>query len=591
MQGKKRPLNAGKTVIKLLSYMLRDKYILVIAAACALTTPLFTVRATYLLKPAINDYIMPLVGAKSIDLSEFIKVLIRMGAYYLLAAVTLLIQTKIMTRVCQDTVNWLRCDLFEHMQTLPISYFDLKPRGEIMSCYSSDLYTLSVMLKQSLPQLINGVISIVSIFISMLMLDFGLTAVVIVYLLIVVFVNKYIIGSGARYSGATQEAIRQVNGFVEEMVDGQDVVKLFTGEDRCREQFTARSSALYESSMKARLFTGIIFPVSSGLSNAGITLVAVIGVFMVIKNTLDVGAVCTFIQLYRQFHIPVVQVSRQLSNVFSALAGAERIFLMLAEDPEKNEGSVRLADGGGEAPTIEIRDMTFGYKADQQILKGISLTVKPGQKVAFVGASGAGKTTAASLINRFYDVTGGSITYDGVDIKQIDKQDLRKQIAVVLQDTHLFTGTILENIRFGRLEATDEEVKTAAEMVNADFFIEHLPEKYDTYLESDGAMLSDGQRQLISIARTAVSGAPILIMDEATSLVDTRTELLIEQGLRALMEHKTVFLIAHRLSTVRNADLIVVLKDGQIAECGNHEELMERKGMYYDLNTGSYELL
>ena len=588
---KKKPKNFRKTMIKLLGYMMKDKFILIIATACAMVTPVFTVRATYLLKPAINDYIMPLVGAETVDLSDFIKVLAKMGMFYLLAAGTLLIQTKLMTKVCHDTINSIRCDLFEHMQTLPISYFDTMPRGQIMSCYSSDVYTLSTMLKQSLPQLVNGVVSMVSIFASMLTLDLKLTAVVVVYLFIVVFVNKYIISNGAKYSKDTQESIREMNGFIEEMVDGQELVKLYTREDQLREQFAKESDDLYETSTKARLFTSIIFPISNGLSNTGFALVAIIGVYMVMKGSMDVGTVCAFIQFYRQFHIPVVQVSRQLGNVFSALAGAERIFIMLAEPSETNEGSIRLEGEKEEAGDIDLKDMVFGYVPEKQVLKGIDLNVKPGQKIAFVGSSGAGKTTIASLINRFYDVTGGSITYDGTDIRQIDKYDLRKQISIVLQDTHLFTGTIMENIRFGRLEATDEEVKAAAKMVNADFFIEHLPDKYDTYLESDGAMLSDGQRQLLSIARAAVSKAPILIMDEATSLVDTRTELLIEQGLRALMDHKTVFMIAHRLSTVRNADIIVVLKNGLIAECGNHDELMALKGMYYDLNTGSYELL
>ena len=588
---KKKPKNFRKTMIKLLGYMMKDKFILIIATACAMVTPVFTVRATYLLKPAINDYIMPLVGAETVDLSDFIKVLAKMGMFYLLAAGTLLIQTKLMTKVCHDTINSIRCDLFEHMQTLPISYFDTMPRGQIMSCYSSDVYTLSTMLKQSLPQLVNGVVSMVSIFASMLTLDLKLTAVVVVYLFIVVFVNKYIISNGAKYSKDTQESIREMNGFIEEMVDGQELVKLYTREDQLREQFAKESDDLYETSTKARLFTSIIFPISNGLSNTGFALVAIIGVYMVMKGSLDVGTVCAFIQFYRQFHIPVVQVSRQLGNVFSALAGAERIFIMLAEPSETNEGSIRLEGEKEEAGDIDLKEMVFGYVPEKQVLKGIDLNVKPGQKIAFVGSSGAGKTTIASLINRFYDVTGGSITYDGTDIRQIDKYDLRKQISIVLQDTHLFTGTIMENIRFGRLEATDEEVKAAAKMVNADFFIEHLPDKYDTYLESDGAMLSDGQRQLLSIARAAVSKAPILIMDEATSLVDTRTELLIEQGLRALMDHKTVFMIAHRLSTVRNADIIVVLKNGLIAECGNHDELMALKGMYYDLNTGSYELL
>ena len=591
MNAGKKTIDNRKTIFKLLGYMLRDRFILIIALACALVTPLFTVRATYLLKPAINDYIMPLVGAENVDLSDFVKILAVMCMFYILAALTLLIQTKLMTRVCHDTINSIRCDLFEHMQTLPVSYFDLKPRGTIMSCYSSDVYTLSVMLKQSLPQLVNGIISIVSIFSSMLILDVRLTAVVTVYLVIVVFVNKYIIGSAAGYSKATQDAIRKMNGFIEEMVDGQEVVKLYTREDRLREQFAAQSSELFDTTVKTRLFTGIIFPVSNGLSNTGFALTAIIGMFMVIRNALDIGTVCTFIQFYRQLHIPVVQVSRQLGNIFSALAGAERIFLMLDESSETNDGTIRLSDAGEAPSAIRFRDTVFGYTAEKQILKGIDLDVRPGQKIAFVGSSGAGKTTAASLINRFYDVSGGSITYNGVDIKDIDKYDLRKQISVVLQDTHLFTGTIMENIRFGRPDATDEEVRAAAKMVNADFFIEHLPDKYDTYLESDGAMLSDGQRQLLSIARAAVSKAPVLIMDEATSLVDTRTEQLIEQGLRSLMDRKTVFMIAHRLSTVRNADIIVVLKNGLIAECGSHEELMKLKGMYYDLNTGSYELL
>lgn len=586
-----KPKNTKSTILQLLKYMTKYKLQLLIACICAVITPILSVRGTFLLKPAINDYIIPLIGMENPDLSAFVAVLLKMGMFYVLAACTLFIQTKLMTKICHETIFELRSDMFEHMQHLPVSYFDVNARGKIMSSYISDVNTLTIMLKQSVPQLINGAVSIVSIFISMMVLSVRLTMVVIIYVLVVIVVNRFLIGNSAKYTKATQESMREMNGLIEEMVDGQNEIKLFTREDEMRSQFRQESKHQFDVSVEAKTYTSALFSISEGLSNLGFALCAVIGVLLAIRGKSDVGTICAFIQYYKQFHIPVVQVSRQIANVMSALAGSERIFALLNEEYETNEGKEVLPPDYKLKEGIEIKDLVFGYKPEHMVLKNINLNVKAGQKVAFVGSSGAGKTTVANLINRFYDVTGGYISIDGINVNDIEKSSLRNLTSIVLQDTHLFTGTIRDNIRFGRLDASDSEVEDAAKLVNADFFIEHLPDKYETYLESDGAMLSDGQRQLLAVTRAAVSKAPILIMDEATSSVDTRTEQLIEQGLRALMKDKTVFMIAHRLSTVRTADIIVVLDHGSIVECGNHDELMKLKGRYYDLNTGSSELL
>ena len=580
----KKPRNTKKTVLQLFKYMMRHKFLLIIACICSVTAPVFTARATFLLKPAINDGIIPLFGQPDPDFSPFVKILVQMAVMYVGAALTSFFQTLLMTKLCHETVAEIREDLFAHMQQLPLSYFDTVGRGKVMSAYSSDLYTLMLMLKMSVPQILSGVVSIVSIIASMLILNVSLTAFVAAYLVIVVVVNRFVVARTARYTKNTQESIREMNGFIEEMVEGQNVIRLFTKEDDMRSQFRKQSEELYGVCADAKTFTNIIYPVNSGVSNLGFTAVAVFGVFLIIRGLSDVGSVCAFIQYYRQFGTPVLQVSQQVSNVFSALAGAERIFVMLSEDCEVNEGGKVLEENTVLRTGIVFKDVDFGYSKDRPVLKDFSLEITPGQRVAFVGASGAGKSTIAGLIDRFYDIDGGCITYDGTDIRDIDKYCLRKKIAVVLQDTHLFTGTIMENIRFGRPEASDEEVRAAAKMANADFFIEHLPEKYDTVLEADGTMLSDGQRQLIAIARAAVSKAPILILDEATSLLDTRTEKMIEDGLCQLMKSKTVFMIAHRLSSVKNADVIVVLKDGAIAERGTHEELMKKRGVYFALN-------
>ena len=551
-----------------------------------------------------------------------------LACIYGVGVLSSLFWNRAMAIVTQGSLEKLREMMFNRMQDLPIRYFDTHQRGDIMSHYTNDIDTLRQMISQSMPQFLNSIISIVSVLISMLLLNIPLTLVTLVMVGVTLFATKKIGALSARYFIAQQKDIATVNGYIEEMIDGQKVVKVFVHEKQAKEEFEQLNDRLCEASTNANTFANILGPVNNNLGHVQYALTAVVGGILAIKGVhsfsgpIMVGTVVAFLQYTRNFSMPISQVSQLFNSVLSALAGAERIFNMIDEPSEVDDGYVTLVNAK-EAPDgtltecsertgvwawkhphkadgtitytkvqgrVEFDDVTFGYEENKTVLNGISLYAKPGQKIAFVGSTGAGKTTITNLINRFYDVPDGKIRYDGININKIKKDDLRRSLSMVLQDTHLFTGTVMDNIRYGKLDATDEEVIKAAKLANADSFIRHLPEGYDTMLYSDGANLSQGQRQLLAIARAAVADPPVLILDEATSSIDTRTEALIEKGMDSLMEGRTVFVIAHRLSTVRNSDAIMVLEHGNIIERGNHDALIADHGKYYQLYTGMFEL-
>ena len=559
-----------------------------VAFFCVILGTVTNLAGAYMLRPIINRYIVPLDGSRG-DVAGLFRSLCVMGAVYLVSVAAAYMQSRIMLQVAQNALQRLREELFNHMQTLPLRFYDTGSNGDLMSRFTNDVDTIGMMLSSTLVQLLSGALSIVGTLVLMIYTNVWLTVITLAMMPVMLRAGKFVAGRSQKYFSAQQAALGAMNGYIEETVQGQKVVKVFCHEEIAEEEFGWLNADLKEKQIRAQFFGGVMGPVMNNLSQLNYGLTACIGGLLCVFRNFDVGGLTVFLGFSRQFSRPINELSMQVGNVFSALAGAERVFAVLDAEPEAADApdAVSIAPIRGE---VVLDHVTFGYEPGQVILKDISLYAKPGQKIAFVGSTGAGKTTITNLINRFYDIQGGSITVDGVDVRRMHRKELRENIAMVLQDTHLFTGTVRENIRYGRLDATDEEVVEAAKTASAHSFIMRLPDGYDTMLEGDGANLSQGQRQLLNIARAAVSKAPILILDEATSSVDTRTEKHIEHGMDRLMADRTTFVIAHRLSTVRNANAIMVLEHGQIIERGDHEDLLAQKGRYCELDTGMKEL-
>lgn len=625
-----KPKNAFGAFRRILSYMAEYKALLLLVVVFIICSSLANVIGTSFLQKIIDNYLTPLIkDSGNAELYRgFMAVLGQMMLVYVIGALCTFGYSRIMLNISTKTLFKIRTDLFTHMETLPIKYFDTHTHGELMSRYTNDIDTIREMLSNAVSSFISSAVTIIGVFVMMVYYSWQLTLVSIGMLFVILFLTGKIGGKSGKYFKEQQKEIGAVNGYIEEMIDGQKVVKVFVHEKQAKEEFEQLNDRLCEASTNANTFANILGPVNNNLGHVQYALTAVVGGILAIKGVhsfsgpIMVGTVVAFLQYTRNFSMPISQVSQLFNSVLSALAGAERIFNMIDEPSEVDDGYVTLVNAK-EAPDgtltecsertgvwawkhphkadgtitytkvqgrVEFDDVTFGYEENKTVLNGISLYAKPGQKIAFVGSTGAGKTTITNLINRFYDVPDGKIRYDGININKIKKDDLRRSLSMVLQDTHLFTGTVMDNIRYGKLDATDEEVIKAAKLANADSFIRHLPEGYDTMLYSDGANLSQGQRQLLAIARAAVADPPVLILDEATSSIDTRTEALIEKGMDSLMEGRTVFVIAHRLSTVRNSDAIMVLEHGNIIERGNHDALIADHGKYYQLYTGMFEL-
>ncbi|QII83083.1 ABC transporter ATP-binding protein [Jeotgalibaca arthritidis] len=570
----------------------------------------------------IDDYIAPLALQETPDFSNLARIIILMAGLYATGALFTYIYNRTMVTVAQGILKDIRDDMYAHMEKLPVRYFDSHATGDIMSHYTNDIDTLRQMISQSVPQIFASLITIISIIFAMLLINIPMTLFVLFMVCIMVFVIRSLGSKSGRYFGIQQKALGQLNGYVEEMIEGQKVVKVFNHEDAAIKGFTDLNEELRENATKANTYANILMPIMGNIGNFTYLLTAVVGSVFSITGvtTLSIGSIASFVQFTKSITMPIAQISQQFNAIILSLAGAQRIFQLLDEQPEEDTGTVELVhieksedgslqevshrtghwawkDTSNKQTTyteltgdVRFKDVTFGYNENKTVLHNISLFAKPGQKLAFVGATGAGKTTITNLINRFYDIQEGTITYDGIDIKDIKKSALRKSLGIVLQDTHLFSGSIKENIRYGNLDATDEEIVAAAKLANADFFIRQLPNGYDTELTGDGGALSQGQRQLLAIARAAVANPPVLILDEATSSIDTRTETIVQTGMDALMEGRTVFVIAHRLSTIRNSNAIMVMEQGQIIERGDHEELINQKGEYYQLYTGSFEM-
>ena len=596
---------------------------IVIVLFCIIGQAVCTVQGQLFQRRLIDDYIMPLIGQPSPDFSGLLSALTVMACFFLAGIIFAYTFNRIMVSVTQGFLRDLRDEMFEHMESLPIRYFDRTTHGDIMSVYTNDIDTLRQLISQSIPQFTSSAITIVTVLVSMLTLNVTLTAVSVVMVCVILFISRSIGSRSAKYFIKQQETLGKVNGYIEEMISGQKVVKVFNHEEKAIEGFRNINEELRESSYQANKFANVLMPVTIQTGNMSYILCAVIGAVLALSgfdSSLTIGTLVAFMTLNKSFNNPIGQVSMQINSIAMAQAGAKRIFELLDQEKEVDEGIVTLCrvefvDGkmvetdkrtghwawrhprpNGEIELVEMKgdlkleNVNFGYFDDHMVLHDISVFANPGEKIAFVGATGAGKTTITNLINRFYDIQSGTITYDGIDIKLIKKDDLRRSLGVVLQDTHLFTGTVMDNIRYGRLDATDEECIDAAKLANADAFIKHLPDGYSTMLTGDGANLSQGQRQLIAIARAAVANPPALILDEATSSIDTRTETLVQKGMDGLMEGRTTLVIAHRLSTIKNSDCIMVLEHGHIIERGNHETLMQQKGKYYQLYTGAIEM-
>ena len=619
-----------KTLKRLLSYMKAYRFQLILVFVCIAVSASASVMSSLFLQQLIDDYIAPLLLESAPVFTGLLFALGQMAVIYLIGAFASLLYNRIMAVVSQGTLKSIRDDMFAHMQTLPIKYFDTHTHGDIMSHYTNDTDTLRQMISQSIPQTISSVFSVVAVFFSMLSLSVWLTAFVIVFLLLMFKVIGKVTAKSGRYFVRQQQSLGAVNGYVEEMINGQKVVKVFCHEDKAKEAFDERNEELFGNAAEANKFSNVLGPIMNALGYALYVLIAVLGGLMALSGTpnlvltgmdvMTLGAIASFLQLSRSFVQPISQVTQQISSIIMAMAGASRIFALLDEESEQDEGYVTLVNAERRGDTlveaekhtglwawkhphsdgtvtyteltglVELNGVDFGYVPDKIVLHDVSLYAKPGQKIAFVGATGAGKTTITNLINRFYDIADGKIRYDGININKIKKADLRRSLGMVLQDTNLFTGTVMDNIRYGRLDATDEECMAAAELAGAHDFITRLPQGYDTVLSGDGSGLSQGQRQLISIARAAVADPPVMILDEATSSIDTRTESIVQSGMDALMHGRTVFVIAHRLSTVKNSNVIMVLDHGRIIERGSHQDLIAQKGTYYRLYTGAFEL-
>lgn len=612
-----KPKNAKGTFRRILKYFKPYRGQLVLVLIGLLASVAANIAGTYMLRPIINEYIIPWIGSENPDFTGLIGQLAVMAAVYTIGILGTFMYNRLMINVSTGTLTRLRLEMFTKMQTLPISYFDRRTHGEIMSTYTNDTDVMREMISQGLPSFISSAVRIVGVFTMMIVLNPILTGIAILMLVIMMLITKTIAGRSGRFFKARQDSVGKVNGYIEEMIEGQKVVKVFCHEQAVNSRFDELNETLRKNTAAASTLASIMGPIMNNLSHVTYAIIAASGGLLGVAGIIDIGTLGAFLQYTRSFSMPVAEISQQANNVLSALAGAERIFALLDEKAEEDEGDIVMVNArvnekgeleecserteiwAWKKPTGELirvrgdvrfEDVTFSYDGKVDVLKNVSLYAKPGQKIAFVGSTGAGKTTITNLINRFYDIQSGRITYDGIPIRQIKKASLRGSLGMVLQDTHLFTGTVRENIRYGRLGATDEEIVSAAKLANAHYFISHLPQGYDTVLTADGANLSQGQRQLIAIARAAVADPPVLILDEATSSIDTRTESLIEKGMDSLMKDRTVFVIAHRLSTVRNSDAIMVLEHGEIIERGNHDELIKQQGKYYQLYMGMFEL-
>ena len=629
--GGKRAKDARGTLKRLIGYIAKgNKARLVCVFILLIISTVASVSASLFLKSLIDDYIAPLIGQSAPSFAPLLQALTMMGCIYLAGMLASYLQTRLMIPVAQGTLKTIRDDMFAHMQTLPIKYFDTHTHGNVMSYYTNDTDTLRQMISQSLPNAVSSIISITAVFIAMLSTSVWLTLLMFVFLGLMLFVVKNVGGGSAKYFVKQQQSLGKVNGFIEEMIGGQKVVKVFCHEEQNQKDFDVLNNEFCENATKANTYANIMMPIMGNLGHLQYVLVAIVGGLLAIAavpnltltgiGTMTLGSIASFLQLSRSFTMPISQVSQQINSVVMALAGAERIFELMDEPSEEDHGVVTLVnaeekdgalvesncrtgiwawkkplpEGGYELirqhGDVRMKDVDFSYVDGKPVLHDITLYAEPGQKVAFVGATGAGKTTITNLINRFYDIADGKIRYDGININHIKKADLRHSLGIVLQDVNLFTGTVMDNIRYGKLDATDEECIAAAKLANAHDFITRLPHGYDTLLTNNGANLSQGQRQLIAIARAAVADPPVMILDEATSSIDTRTEAIVQRGMDQLMEGRTVFVIAHRLSTVKNSDVIMVLDHGRIIERGSHEKLIAERGTYYQLYTGAFEL-
>lgn len=612
--------NPGKLFARLMGFIFK-KYLpaCIIVVICIFVSVLANVQGTMFTKNLIDDYIVPLVKTGNPDYGPLLAAMGRVAVFYGIGVISTFAYSKIMIYVSQGTIKNLRVELFSHMQDLPIRYFDSHAHGDIMSIYTNDIDTLRQLISQGLPQILNSAITVVSVFVSMVILNIPLTILTIVMVIVTTVVTKKFAGFSSRYFLAQQRDLGKVNGFIEEMLNGQKVVKVFTHEQENIEAFDKINYELFESAYNANMYSNMLGPVNAQIGNLSYVLCALAGGVMALSGFggLTLGKLASFLTFNKSFNMPISQVSQQFNSIIMALAGCDRIFSLLDETPETDEGYVSLvnakeengkltetpehtglwawkhthqADGSVDYKKLEgdvvFDDVDFGYVPEKIVLHDVDLFATPGQKIAFVGTTGAGKTTITNLINRFYDIADGKIRYDGININKIKKADLRHSLGIVLQDTHLFTATVMENIRYGKLDATDDEVYAAARLANADTFIRQLPDGYNTVLTGDGANLSQGQRQLLAIARAAIADPPVLILDEATSSIDTRTERIVQDGMDKLMHGRTTFVIAHRLSTVRNSDCIMVLEQGRIIERGSHDELISKKGKYYQLYTG-----